>query len=187
MIRGCARARCNCWPASTAAASAISTRRSKDGNPDIRITGLRIARALKLDVIPCVKALVQDQLGPGPPRMRHRAPAQSLAGSAQTLGAARPPARRPGPLVSRSARHRRRSARGPISRRLAGCRRRQMEHSRRSRHHLAFAQQENACVAGQNHHSGNLSAQERDHYFRSLDFITGPEKDAALVELLTAK
>ena len=35
--------------------------------------------------------------------------------------------------------------------------------------------------------SGNLTPQEREHYFRSLDFITGPEKDAALVELLTAK
>ena len=32
----------------------------------------------------------------------------------------------------------------------------------------------------------NLAAQERDHYFRSLDFLTGPEKDAALVELLTS-
>jgi hypothetical protein len=28
---------------------------------------------------------------------------------------------------------------------------------------------------------------EREHYFRSLDFIPGPEKDAALAELLTAK
>jgi len=33
----------------------------------------------------------------------------------------------------------------------------------------------------------NLSAGERDHYFRSFDFISGPEKDAALVELLTLK
>jgi len=32
-----------------------------------------------------------------------------------------------------------------------------------------------------------LTAKERDHYFRSLDFITGPEKDAALLELLTLK
>lgn len=32
-----------------------------------------------------------------------------------------------------------------------------------------------------------LSAAQRDHFFRSLDFITGPEKDAALVELLTVK
>ena len=32
-----------------------------------------------------------------------------------------------------------------------------------------------------------LSAEQRDHFFRSLDFITGPEKDAALVELLTVK
>jgi len=34
---------------------------------------------------------------------------------------------------------------------------------------------------------GKLTAQERDHYFRALDFITGPEKDAALVALLTTK
>jgi hypothetical protein len=33
----------------------------------------------------------------------------------------------------------------------------------------------------------SLSASERDHYFRSLDFVNGPEKDAALVELLTEK
>jgi putative membrane-bound dehydrogenase-like protein len=33
----------------------------------------------------------------------------------------------------------------------------------------------------------NLAASERDHYFRSFDFLSGPEKDAALVELLTLK
>jgi hypothetical protein len=33
----------------------------------------------------------------------------------------------------------------------------------------------------------NLSAADRDHYFRALDFITGPEKEAALVELLTGQ
>jgi putative membrane-bound dehydrogenase-like protein len=33
----------------------------------------------------------------------------------------------------------------------------------------------------------NLSAADRDHYFRSFDFLSGPEKDAALVELLTLK
>jgi hypothetical protein len=33
----------------------------------------------------------------------------------------------------------------------------------------------------------NLSAQDREHYFRSLDFISGPEKEAALLELLTVK
>ena len=32
----------------------------------------------------------------------------------------------------------------------------------------------------------NLTPRERDHYIRSLDFITGPEKEAALVELLTS-
>lgn len=31
-----------------------------------------------------------------------------------------------------------------------------------------------------------LSEKDRARYFRSLDFITGPEKDAALVELVTA-
>lgn len=31
----------------------------------------------------------------------------------------------------------------------------------------------------------SLSKQERDHYFRALDFIKGPEKEAALVQLLT--
>ena len=34
---------------------------------------------------------------------------------------------------------------------------------------------------------GSLGAADRDHFFRALDFISGPEKDAALVELLTTK
>ncbi len=33
----------------------------------------------------------------------------------------------------------------------------------------------------------SLTEHEREHYFRSLDFISGPEKEAALLELLTAK
>jgi putative membrane-bound dehydrogenase-like protein len=33
----------------------------------------------------------------------------------------------------------------------------------------------------------SLKDSERDHFFRSLDFINGPEKDAALVELLTTQ
>ncbi|HTL17574.1 MAG TPA: PVC-type heme-binding CxxCH protein [Patescibacteria group bacterium] len=33
----------------------------------------------------------------------------------------------------------------------------------------------------------NLSEHDREHYFRSLDFINGPEKEAALLQLLTAK
>jgi hypothetical protein len=32
-----------------------------------------------------------------------------------------------------------------------------------------------------------LTEGEREHYFRSLDFISGPEKEAALVQLLTEK
>ena len=32
----------------------------------------------------------------------------------------------------------------------------------------------------------NTSAKEKEHYLRSLDFITGPEKDAALIEISTA-
>ncbi|HVY68839.1 MAG TPA: PVC-type heme-binding CxxCH protein [Verrucomicrobiae bacterium] len=33
----------------------------------------------------------------------------------------------------------------------------------------------------------SLTEQQRAHYFRSLDFITGPEKDAALLEILSGK
>ena len=33
----------------------------------------------------------------------------------------------------------------------------------------------------------SLTESDREHYFRSLDFISGPEKEAALLELLTAK
>ena len=32
-----------------------------------------------------------------------------------------------------------------------------------------------------------LSASEREHYFRAFDFLTGPEKDAALVQLLSVR
>jgi putative membrane-bound dehydrogenase-like protein len=32
-----------------------------------------------------------------------------------------------------------------------------------------------------------LNEKDREHYFRSLDFVNGPEKEAALLELLTAK
>jgi hypothetical protein len=32
----------------------------------------------------------------------------------------------------------------------------------------------------------NASAQDREHFMRSLDFIKGPEKDAALLELATS-
>ena len=33
----------------------------------------------------------------------------------------------------------------------------------------------------------SLKDSQRDHFFRSLDFVSGPEKDAALVELLTTQ
>ena len=32
----------------------------------------------------------------------------------------------------------------------------------------------------------NTSAKDKDHFMRSLDFIKGPEKDAALVEISTS-
>ena len=35
--------------------------------------------------------------------------------------------------------------------------------------------------------NNSRTASERDHFFRSLDFISGPEKEAALLELLTVK
>jgi hypothetical protein len=35
--------------------------------------------------------------------------------------------------------------------------------------------------------SKDITQAEREHFFRSLDFISGPEKEAALLELLTAK
>ena len=50
----------------------------KDKDPDIRIAGLRIARELKLDVIPDVKQLVRDPNAAGSPRVRHRLAARFL-------------------------------------------------------------------------------------------------------------
>jgi putative membrane-bound dehydrogenase-like protein len=159
----------------------------KDGNPDIRITGLRIARALKLDLIPCVKALAQD----GSAQVRREC---AIALRHNTSPEA------PG-LWARLAMQHDGQDRWYLEALGIGA----------DRQWDPFLTAWQAAVgdkwntpAGRNIiwrsrskktpallvkiiTSGNLSAQERDHYFRSLDFITGPEKDAALVELVTAK
>src|SRR2546430_1304966 len=83
--------------------------------------------------------------------MRRRLAPQPIAGSAKAVGAARVAIRRQGPLVSRSARHRRGQTVGQILGRLAGGGRRPMEHARGPRHRLALAQQQDTGVIGQDH------------------------------------
>jgi hypothetical protein len=159
----------------------------KDGNPDIRITGLRIARALKLDLIPCVKALVQDSsaqvrrecaialrhnASPEAPGLWARLAIQHDGQDRWYLEALGIGADRQwDPFLTAWQ-----AAVGDKWNTPAG---RNIIWRSRSKKTPALLVK---IIT-----SGNLSAQERDLYFRSLDFITGPEKDAALMELLTAK
>lgn len=159
----------------------------KDRNPDIRIAGLRIASELKLNVIPYVKQLARDQ-SPQVRRecaiaLRHNAspdaPALWAGLAAQYDGKDRWYLEALGIgadghwdkffdawLVQVGDKWN-----SPAGREIVW----------RSR------SPKTPALLVKIIQDGSLSAEQRDHYFRSLDFITGPEKDAALVELLTVK
>jgi len=159
----------------------------KDANPDLRITGLRIARQLKLDVIPLVKSLAQDS-SPQVRRecalsLRHQTSQESPQLWAQLalqydghdrwylealgIGADR---QWDAYLDAWLA------AAGDKCDTPAG---RDIIWRSRSR--------KTPALLVKIIRDKDLNAQDRDHYFRSLDFISGPEKEAALLELLTAK
>jgi hypothetical protein len=158
----------------------------KDDNSDIRITGLRIARELKLDVIPYVKLLVKDS-SPQVRRdcaiaLRHSASPESPKLWAQLaqqhdgkdrwylealgIGADKQWEKYFDAWLS---------AAGDKWNTPAG--RDIIWRSRSKRAPALLVKVIN---------DKNTPANERDRYFRSLDFITGPEKEAALVELLSA-
>ena len=62
----------------------------------------------------------------------------------------------------------------------------QLEHPGGTRHHLAFARDERAGIPGADHHRSGDPRRRKRRYFRALDFISGPEKEAALIEVLGA-
>jgi hypothetical protein len=155
----------------------------KDDSTDIRITGLRIARELKLDVIPYLKTLAKDPL----PQVRrecaialrhHQSPEApklwaQLASQhdgkdrwyleALGIGADRQWDKFFAAWLAEVGD----KWNTPAGRDIVW----------RSRGRKA----PELLVKIINDKS--LSAKERDHYFRAFDFIAGPEKDAALAEL----
>lgn len=159
----------------------------KQTNPDLRITGLRIARQVKLDIIPLVRSLVHD---------RSAQVRRECAIALRHCGAAEAPK-----LWAELARQHDGQDRWYLEALGIGADR-QWDPFMDAWLALAGEQWDNAAgrdivwrsrskktpamlvkIIGDK----NLSEQEREHYFRSLDFINGPEKEAALLELLTAK
>jgi putative membrane-bound dehydrogenase-like protein len=158
-----------------------------DKNSDIRITGLRIARELKLDVIPLVKRLVHDaspqvrrecaialrhHSSPDAPKLWSELAAQHDGRDrwyleALGIGADRQWDKFLGAwLASVGEKWNTPAGRDIIWRSRA---------------------RQTPALLVKIINDKRLSENDRNHYFRSLDFISGPEKDAALVELLTAK
>ncbi len=159
----------------------------KDPDPDIRITGLRIARELKLDLVPEIKVLLKDKspqvrrecaiaLRHNPssevPKLWAKLAAQYDGQDRWYLEALGIGADRQWDscleewLVEQGAQCDTVAGREIIWR----------SRSKKTPGLLAKIIKDKS-----------LSASQRDHYFRALDFISGPEKDAALVELLTEK
>ena len=159
----------------------------KDPNSDIRITGLRIARALKLDVVPVVKTLAHDSssqvrrecaialhhnASPEAPKLWAQLAAQHNGHDRWYLEALGIGADQQWDtfldawLADISGQWETPAGRDIVWR----------SRSKKTPAFLAKILKDK-----------NITAMERDHYFRALDFITGPEKDAALVELLTEK
>ena len=159
----------------------------KDRDENIRITGLRIARSLKLDTIPLIKVLANDSSpavrrecavalhhnhSPAAPQLWAQLASQHDGNDRWYLEALGIGAdnqwdsfldawlAKAGPKLDTPA------ARDIVWR------------SRSKKTPGLLAQ-----IIKQ----PGLDARERDHYFRSLDFVSGPEKDAALIELLTTK
>ena len=159
----------------------------KDADPDIRITGLRIARELKLDVVPLVKLQVHDSSAPvrrecaialrhhpstDAPKLWAQLAAQHDGQDrwyleALGIGADRQWDKFFDAWLAEAGDH----WNTPAGRDIVW----------RSRSRKTPALLVKIIT------DKSLTSQERDHYFRSLDFITGPEKEAALLQLLTSR
>jgi len=155
----------------------------KDKDADIRLTGLRIAKELKLDVIPCVKTLARD-----PSAQVRRECAVALRHS-QSPEAPK--------LWAQLASQYDGKDRWYLEALGIGA---DKQWDRFLDVWLAAAGDQWNTPAGRDIvwrsrssktpallvkiiNDKGLSAKERDHYFRSLDFVSGPEKDAAMAEL----
>jgi hypothetical protein len=159
----------------------------KDPNSDIRITGLRIARELKLDVIPIVKKLAQDSSAQVrrecaiAMRHHHSPEAPTIWATlalqhdekdrwyleALGIGADKQwDAYLDAWLAQVGDKWNTPAGRDIIWRSRA---------------------KKTPGLLVKIISDKSLNPAERDHYFRSFDFISGPEKDAALVQLLTVR
>jgi putative membrane-bound dehydrogenase-like protein len=163
------------------------TAASKDSNPDIRISGLRIARELKLDVIPIVKKLAKDSSAqvrrecaialrhnhsPDAPKLWAALASQHISQDRWNLEALGIGADKQwDAFLDAWLAQVGDKWNAPAGREIVWC-------SRAKKTPGLLVK-----IIGDK----TLSAAERDHYFRSFDFISGPEKDAALVELITLK
>ena len=159
----------------------------KESNPDLRITGLRIARQVKLDLIPLVQRLAHDSSAavrrecaialrhnhsPEAPKLWAELASQHDGQDrwyleALGIGADKQWDSFLDAWLSKVGEH----WDSPPGRDIVW-------RSRGKKTPSLLVK-----IIGDK----NLTAKDREHYFRSLDFVEGPEKEAALVELLTAK
>jgi putative membrane-bound dehydrogenase-like protein len=159
----------------------------RDPNADLRITGLRIARSLKFDVVPLVKLLVNDNS----PQVRR----ECALALRHNTGSEVPK------LWAELARQHDGHDRWYLEALGIGADR-QWDACLDA--WLALVGEHWDTPSGRDIvwrsrskrtpellvkiiKDKNLSAEDRQHYFRSLDFIPGPEKETALLELLTAQ
>lgn len=159
----------------------------KDNNPDLRITGLRIARQVKLDTVPLIKILAHDSSAqvrrecaialrhhhsPEAPKLWADLASQHDGKDRWYLEALGIGADRQwDSFLDAWLANVGENWDTPAGRDIIW----------RSRAKKAPALLVKIIA------DKNLTAQDREHYFRSLDFINGPEKEAALLELLTVK
>jgi putative membrane-bound dehydrogenase-like protein len=157
-----------------------------DKHSDIRITGLRIARSLKMDLIPYVTQLVKDS---SPQVRRECAIALRHSGSAEA----------PKLWTTLAQQH---DGKDRWYLEALGIAMDKQENKFFDAWLAEIGDQWNTpagrdivwraraskapALLAKIITDKNTSAKDREHFLRSLDFIKGPEKDAALVEISTA-
>jgi putative membrane-bound dehydrogenase-like protein len=157
-----------------------------DKDPDLRVTSLRIARELKLDVIPIIKSLVADQSAevrrecaialrhhhsPEAPGLWAQLAERHEAGDRWSLEALGIGADEQWDRYMEAWLKQTGSAWDtPAGREIVW-----RSRSRKTPDLLAK-------ILGDK----SLSADDRTHYFRAFDFISGPEKEAALLKLISS-
>ena len=155
----------------------------KDSNGDIRITGLRIAKTLKLEVIPYVKMLANDPSAPVRREcaiaLRHNpspeAPKLWTHLALQHDGKDRWYLEALGIGADKQWDRFFDAWLAEVGDKWNTSAGRDIVWRSRSR--------KTPALLVKIINDKNMNAKERDHYFRSLDFIAGPEKDAAMADL----